>query len=70
MALKSTISSKVAPCKFTEITNVMEKYHYSSTSGIITLIATGLRHSNLTHDGTNFNGKAMISISVLSLHSL
>jgi len=70
MALKSTIFWKVAPCKLTEITNVMEKYHYSSTSETITLTATGLRHSNFTHDGTNFNDEAMTSTSVLSLHSL
>jgi len=48
----------------------MEKHHYGSTSGMINLTATGLRHSNVTHDGTNFNDEAMTSRSVLSLHSL
>ena len=67
MALKSTIFWKVAPCKLTEITNGTEKYHYSSTSGMITLTGTALRHSNFTHDSTNFNDD---SRSDLSLHSL
>jgi hypothetical protein len=48
----------------------MEKYHYSSTSGMITLTATGLRHLNVTNDGTSFSDEAMTSRSVLSLHSL
>jgi hypothetical protein len=42
----------------------MEKYHYGSTS------ATGLRHSNFTHDDTKFNDEALTSRTVLSLHHL
>ena len=37
---------------------------------MITLTATGLRHSNITNDGTSFSNEAMTSRSVLSLHSL
>jgi hypothetical protein len=48
----------------------MEKYHYGSTSGMVTLTATGLGHSNFTNDGTKFNDVAMTSRSVLSLHHL
>jgi len=70
MALKSNIFWKVAPWKLKEITSVTEKYHYSSAGEMLTLTATGLRHSNFTHDGTNFNDEAVTSKFVLSLHSL